>query len=332
MTTHPQTQPARTTNGRTHRAWNVSYAAVVAVAVLAVACSSSSGSKSAPATSTSSKVTTTTSAPGPTSAQAAMVAARPVEVHTPPGLSATKPAPLLILLHGYGATGAVQDAYLKLTPVADEHGMLYVHPDGTLNPLDKRYWNATDACCGPQSTVDDSAYITAIIADVKSRYTVDPKRVFIIGHSNGGFMAFRMACDHADEIAAIVSFEAATWADPSKCTPSEAVSVLAIHGTGDQTIKYDGDSIGGAAYPSATTTVQTWARYDGCKPTPDPNVTTTHMIEDQRPPATVTSYSSGCKPNGHVELWTQPDGPHIPVLSPTFSEQLVTFLLAHPKR
>lgn len=331
------TAPAETRNERTRqgqaRPWRLgSFGVVAALLVLATACSSSSGSKAAPATSSSTKATTTTTASGPTAAQAALVAARPVEVHTPPDLSPSKPAPLLILLHGYGASGGVQDAYLKLTAVADAHGMLYVHPDGTLNPLDKRYWNATDACCGPSSTVDDSAYITAIIADVKSHYSVDPKRVFIIGHSNGGFMAFRMACDHADEIAAIVSFEAATWADPSKCTPSEAVSVLAIHGTADQTIKYDGDAIGGAAYPSATKTVQTWARYDGCKPTPDPNVTTTHDLEDQRPPATVTSYSSGCKPNGHVELWTQPDGVHIPVLSPTFSEQLVQFLLAHPKR
>ena len=255
-----------------------------------------------------------------------------LQVHEPPGVATATPKPLLILLHGYGASGAIQESYLKLTPATDAHGMLYVHLDGTLNGQDKRYWNATDACCGYGNAVDDSAYITAVIADVSAHFKVDRRRVFIVGHSNGGLMSYRMACDHADKIAAIVSLEGATWSDPSRCRPTEAVATLEIHGLADQTIKYDGGGIATAKYPGAMATVEAWARYDGCTLTADNPAAPSHAIVAQLPPATVLSYSKGCHPNGHAELWTQPGGVHIPPLGPTFADQVVTFLLAHPKR
>lgn len=303
---------------------------LLALAVLAAACSGSSSRASTPTSTTATPSTTATG--GPTAAQAALVAARPFTVHEPPGVGAATPKPLLILLHGYGVTGAIQEAYLKLTPATDAHGMLFVHLDGTLNGQQSRFWNATDACCGSNSGVDDSAYITAVIADVSAHYKVDPHRVFIVGHSNGGFMSYRMACDHSDQIAAIVSIEGATWSDPSRCKPTQAVATLEVHGLADQTIKYDGGGIANARYPGAKTTVQAWARYDGCTLTADRPATPPHAIVAQLPPATVLSYSKGCRTNGHAELWTQPGGVHIPVFGPMFPDQVVTFLLAHPKR
>ena len=251
-------------------------------------------------------------------------------MHEPPG-NATSPAPLLILLHGYGADGAIQDAYLGLAAATDAHGMLYVHPDGTPNAKSERFWNATDACCGARSGVDDSAYIDAIIADVKARYDVDPRRVFIVGHSNGGFMAYRMACDHADEIAAVVSLEGATYANPSRCRPTEPVAVLEVHGTADDTIDYDGGTIGKARYPGAKDTIATWARYNGCDAKATLPAPPAHAIEDGLPPATVVSHATGCDGHSVAELWTQPDGVHIPPFSSSFADQIVTFLLAHPK-
>lgn len=304
---------------------------LVTAAVIAASCSSSTAAPRASTKPAPTSTTTTTRQSEPTPAQAALVAARPFTVHVPASNPGNAPAPLLILLHGYGASGAVQEGYLNLTPATDAHHMLYAYADGTTNAINKRYWNATDACCDPVNAVDDSAYVTAIIADVKSHHRVDPRRVFIVGHSNGGFMAYRMACDHADEIAAIVSLEAATWSDPGKCAPSQGVATLEIHGTTDTTIKYDGGTTGIATYPSATTTVLTWARYNGCAAKPDQPNPPARTIERSLPPATVTAYSSGCKPGGHAELWTQPNGVHIPPFDPTFPEQVVSFLLAHPK-
>lgn len=262
-----------------------------------------------------------------------MLAARPVTPRVPTSYSASTPAPLLILLHGHGMTGAEQDEYLGLGTVATARGLLYVAPDGTANSGGDQFWNATDACCSPGINVDDSAYLTAVIADVKARYNVDPRRVYIVGHSNGGFMAFRMACDHADKVAAIVSIAGATWskAQAKRCQPTESVATLQVHGKADQVIKYNGGAIEGVRYPSAVTTLETWARANGCHLTPDRPAPEPGTLEVGRPPATARAYSTGCVGNGHSELWTQPGGEHVPPFVPTFADQLVDFLLAHPK-
>jgi polyhydroxybutyrate depolymerase len=272
-------------------------------------------------------VTTTTRAVPATATEG-----RPYEVHVPPGYSAGVPAPLLLILHGYRASGLIESFYLGLTPATDAAGMLTVAPDGTKNKRGKQFWNATDSCCnGFGAPVDDSAYLDGIIKEVEATYNVDRTRIYLVGHSNGGFMAYRMACDHADEIAALVSLEAATYADPRKCAPSAPVATLEIHGTADDTIKYDGGKILGHRYPGAVATTKMWAKYDGCRLVPETPEPAAHDIEANMPPATVTAYSAGCKPSGHAELWTEKGGAHIPKLSATFGDQVVGYLLAHPK-
>lgn len=261
---------------------------------------------------------------------------RPFVVHEPPGYDGSKPAPLLIVLHGYGFEGKVQSLYFGLDRVTDPRGMLYVAPDGTTNDEGKSFWNATPACCAPAgSDVDDSAYLAAVIDSVRHDYNVDDRRIFVLGHSNGGFMAYRMACDHAEVIAGIVSLEGATTVDRSACDPSAPVSVLEVHGTGDTVIRYeggrnDGNDPNAPEYPGAEATVRTWAGLDGCDPTPITPDPATRQIERDQPPATVTAYGS-CSRGAAVELWTQPGGQHVPELGDTFTEQVVDFLLAHPK-
>jgi polyhydroxybutyrate depolymerase len=310
------------------RRWSAALAVVAAIAVLG-ACGGSGSSADSKSTTTARS--TTTRAVATTTAAAAPDPTRPYTVHVPPGYAASKPAALLVMLHGYGATGAIEDKYLNLNAATDAHGMLYVYLDGKVDSTGKQYWNATDACCDLDHTnVDDSAYVDAVIHSTEQQYAVDKHQIFVVGHSNGGFMSYRMACDHADEIAGIVSLEAATFADVTRCKPSEPVSVLEVHGTGDQTIRYDGAAIAGNKYPSAPETVTAWARYDRCGPKPVDPPTAPVDIEQGAVPATVTSYP-GCAKKTSVQLWTQPDGPHIPIWSATFDDQILTFLAAHPK-
>lgn len=303
-------------------------ALAIALALLLAACSSGGSSGASTTGPDAGRSTTSTSQATSTTA---IPAARQVEVHEPPGLQPGRPAPLLILLHGYGADGKLQAAYLDLQAVTDAHGMLFAHPDGTPNTIGKRYWNATDACCAPdKGAPDDAAYIEALIEQIRADHDVDPRRIYLMGHSNGGFMAYRMACDHADTIAAIVSLEAATYDDPKACQPSEPVAVLEVHGTGDETIPYDGGDIGGHPYPSAPDTVATWARYDGCDAEPAKAVDLAFPVVSDLPQATSTRYQ-GCDAGGAAELWTQPKGSHIPAWAPGFVDQAVRWLLAHPK-
>ncbi len=196
---------------------------------------------------------------------------RPVTVRVPPGYASGKPAPLLVLLHGYGGSGKDIEDELHLGAAAAQRGYLSVAPDGTLDSTVSRFWNATDACCDFEGAgVDDATYLENVIKEVEATFTVDPKRIDVVGHSNGAFMSYAMACTHADTIAAIVSLAGATFKDPKACAPKNPVAVLQIHGTTDDTIDFDGGAIslaGGhsmGAYPGARATVATWAKYDGC--------------------------------------------------------------------
>jgi polyhydroxybutyrate depolymerase len=260
---------------------------------------------------------------------------REIEVQVPSGYDPDKPAPLVVLLHGYGVDGPIQNAYFKLGEVADANGMLAVFPSGTENSEGDRFWNATDACCAPPgSDVDDSGYLLDVINTVKADYSVDPKRVYLMGHSNGGFMAFRMACDHAEVIAGIAALAASTFADTDRCNPSEPVATLQVHGTADDSVRYEGEvegiDGGDRTYPGALETLEIWATYNGCDLEPDEPAPAPRAIIAEADPATVIAHSA-CDPGGHAELWTAPDGVHIPAITPDFTEQVVEFLLAHPK-
>ena len=191
----------------------------------------------------------------------ALVIARPYDFDQPAGYDAGKSYPLIVLVHGFGANGFVQDALFGFNQLADARGVFVAHPDGTLNSGGSRFWNATDACCDNEhSGVDDVAYLNAVIDDMEANFNIDTKRVFFVGHSNGAFMSHRMACDSADRVAAIVPLAGDVWQDASKCNPSSPVAVAQVHGDNDTLVPYDGYGL----MPSAKQSVGTWAQKNGC--------------------------------------------------------------------
>jgi len=243
------------------------------------------------------------------------------------------PTPLILLLHGYSSSGAGQDAYMGFSKLADRYGYLLVAPDGNKEAGgdENRFWNASPACCDFfGSEVDDSAYVLDIINEVKASYNVDASRIYLIGHSNGGFMSYRAAYDHSGTIAAIASLAGANHVDERQA-PDNPVHILQIHGTADGTIAYEGDDIQGNSYPSALESVTRWATYNGCN--------SQGAEREQRDldggiaghESSVLLFSQGCNAGGSSELWTIDGGSHVPNLSATFSQQVVEWLYAHPK-
>jgi polyhydroxybutyrate depolymerase len=255
---------------------------------------------------------------------------RPFQLHVPRSYNAATKMPLVVLLHGYSVDAAIQEAYFKLTAESERRGFLYAMPVGTVGPDGNRFWNATAACCDIfGSGVDDSGYLDRLLRAVKAAYAVDPTRVYLVGHSNGAFMAYRMACDHADEIAAIVSLAGAVTNDPSQCAPSRPVSVLQIHGTADQTIAVNGGAIAGHPYPSLATTLATWRHLDGCTDVAD-HAAASLDLDTGLPGAetTVTTYSTGCRNDTVVEWWSIKGGAHSPALRANFAPAVIDFLYA----
>ena len=143
--------------------------------------------------------------------------------------------PLLILAHGYGVNGIGQDFLFPFSKQVDPKRFLYVEAHGTQDRSGRRFWNATDACCNFESLpVDDVAFFRALVDDVKRQHAV--KSVFVVGHSNGAFMALRLACDAPDLFDGIVSVSGSTWLDATRCGAGKAVPLLFVHGTADGTI------------------------------------------------------------------------------------------------
>ena len=306
--------------------------AVLLATALVAGCSDGASNT---AENTAAPVSSQSIAPDASTTTAAMptdpLADRPFDVFVPASYDEANPMPLLVLLHGYTASGDIQEAYFQFEPLAEERGFLYVHPDGTTNPVGAQFWNATEACCGFASTVDDSAYLEALIEKVQDDYNVDPRRIYFVGHSNGGFMSYRMACDLSDTVAAVASLAGATFIDPADCGADEPVSVVQIHGTADATIAYEGDSILGRAYPAATATAATWAELNGC--TTDTEVTSNafDLVVDLDGAETSRTTYTDCPDGIGVELWTITDGNHVPARTPDLATSIIDFLFAHPK-
>lgn len=269
-----------------------------------------------------------------------LLRARPYVAHVPPGYDGKAPLPLLIVLHGYQSSGAGHAAYFAIADAAARAGVMYVAPDGSRDVVGDRFWNAGRACCDFHGAgVDDVAYLSALITDVRAHHRIDPRRIFLLGHSNGGFMSYRMACARADLIAGLVSLAGAGPGpdDALPCTPGEPVSVLQVHGDRDRVIEYGGGRFHArlGRYPSAQATVATWAQHNGCTGplspvTGAPRVTLTATAAGDGTGDTRQQSYAGC-PQGAVELWTIEGGNHMPPLSPQFAARVLQFLLAHPK-
>jgi polyhydroxybutyrate depolymerase len=266
-----------------------------------------------------------------------LVAARPYKVDLPPRYDPAKPAPLLLALHGYGADGNdVAASSFGVSALALAHGAFVAHPDGTPDQRGARFWDATDSCCNfGGARVDDVAYLSAVVDDVAAHYAIDPKRVWVLGLSNGGFMSHRLACDGADKFAAIVSVAGATWNDPGRCKPNSRVSVLEVHGAADPVVRYEGStsvSVGrGGPFPSVDTTVARSAAEEGCAGALATFGTQTGFDGEHPGGETEVARWTGCPAGVDVERWKMLGGRHIPRFTPAWNEAVIAWLERHPK-
>jgi len=272
-----------------------------------------------------------------------LVGERPYRFRVPRRYDPTRPAPLVILLHGYGASGAAQDFYFGFGRLAERRGFLYAYPDGTRDASGLRFWNAIPGLgAAGASLPDDVAYLTAIIDDMSARFNVDARRVYLVGHSNGAFMAYRYACEHPARIAAIAGLAGAMLTDPSVCSPAAGVSILHIHGDADTGISYSGGTmrrvpyLGGCGRPSrpvpylgAVESVARWAGFNGCGPL-EPTATALDLDSSLPDAETSVSRHNACA-GGAAELWTIHAAGHLPAVAPEWASTVYDWLLAHAR-
>ena len=186
---------------------------------------------------------------------------RSYRLYRPGSAESGKPAPLVVVLHGgFGSAGQAEQSY-GWDEVADRHGFLVAYPDGV-----GRSWNA-GWCCGPARTheVDDVAFVEELVAEISAADGVDPRRVFAAGVSNGGMLAYRVACESPGLLAAIGVVAGTMVCD---CLQPGPVSLLHIHGLEDRSVPFWGGAGLEAGNrrppPSVPSVVQFWRTGGGC--------------------------------------------------------------------
>jgi len=224
---------------------------------------------------------------------------RPVGILGDPTAGAT----LLVLLHGFGDSGAgMAGAWGE---AALDAGMVVLAPDGT-EVRGLRFWNATSACCDFAGTgVDDVGYLADLIDEVRTTY--DLGEVAVLGFSNGAFMAHRLACERSDTVDAIVAIAGALDADLDACDPDAPVRVLSVHGDLDPVVRYAGVAPGeappplNAGHPGAVETIRHWASVLGCGTEQAGDELDLEVGGEDE---TVPLRFEGCEAGSGAELWT----------------------------
>jgi len=224
-------------------------------------------------------------------------------VHTPPAYDGKKSLPLVLVLHGGGQSPESAEWMSGMSAKADSENFLVAYPKGTGRLSRMPTWNSGN-CCGYAlvNKVDDVAFLGALIDKLKREYSVDSKRVYVTGISNGGMMSYRLACEAAEKIAAIAPVEGAQNVE---CSPAAPVSVIVFHGTADHLVDFDGGTTKFQVGPvrtdnSVASAVSFWAREDACAEKP--------QVEETS--AVHTHFYAGCKDGTAVELYAIQGGHH----------------------
>jgi polyhydroxybutyrate depolymerase len=255
---------------------------------------------------------------------------RPAQVLIPSDYTTTTRYPLIIVLHGFRATGSLQAAYFGLNPRVDSKQFVLVVPEGTKNASGDQFWNATPACCArspEEMQVDDVAYIRSLITEAAATYSIDPARIGLIGHSNGGFMALRMVCEASDLLTSVVSLAGSTFVDDANCAPADhPVSVLAVHGDADDTVPYGGTQF----FPGARETIRRFAAHAGCDANNPATAANIDLVRNITGAETTVLHYTGCPAGIDVDLWTIVGGPHVPgPWVPSALDSMVDWVIDH---
>ena len=216
------------------------------------------------------------------------------QVYVPDGRTGS--VPLVIDMHGYGSNPNEQRFISGFEAFANKDKFIVVWPYGLKDSDGLDAWNA-GTCCSSDISIDDVSFLRAMISKVSGLHSIDANRIYATGLSNGCAMAHRMGNEASDIIAAVgcMSFyslvpEAASY------TP---VSLMEVHGTDDDVIKY----VMTSPFPGARENQETWRQMNGCTGLPE---------ETWRSGNSFASTYINCSDDTEVSLVTIDKAGHIP--------------------
>jgi polyhydroxybutyrate depolymerase len=218
------------------------------------------------------------------------------------------------------------------TPKSDAEGFILVYPEGFGTT-----WN-TGFGVGPAfaANVDDVGFIRELIDSLQGKFAIDGNRIYVAGFSNGAIMAYRLAAELSDRIAAVAPVSGTTGGRYNSTSPlvinvgansAQPVSIIVFHGTADNGIPYNGgfvvDVLAGTIpyFLSVNESVSLWVRHDGCLEEP--------QIEEMSGDVIKYTYSGGAK-GTEVVLYKVIGGQH--EWPTTATDDIWAFFDSHPKK
>lgn len=233
---------------------------------------------------------------------------RRYRIYVPSVIPSGTSVPLVIALHGGLGTSSQFEANSGLNGFAESNRFIAVYPDGVGNQPDGsgfQTWNG-GYCCGPAAaqSIDDITFIRNVVTDLRNSLPVNSSRVYALGHSNGGILSYRIACEMSDVVVAIgVQAGSNVVTD---CRPALPASVFHLHGTSDTNVPINGGKGSGLSttvFVSARSAVDAMATVDGC------NVASPRSLITSNSDVTALSWTN-CKSNSEVRLVTVKNATH----------------------
>jgi len=225
-------------------------------------------------------------------------------LHVPKSYRADRPAALVIMLHGHGARAQTFEASTGMSGKSNRDGFIVAYPQALGSPS---VWHTG---VDGSSRIDDVAFIQILIDSIGAHYNIDPDRVYVAGHSNGAFMAYRVGSALSSIVAAIGISAGSIGKITSRGdtlrirAPANPVSVIAFHGLADNTVPFNGgaEQDGPRRIVAAPQSIRFWVTNDGCDSTPE-----TTLLEAGN--VTLDDYT-GCKGGTEVAFYIIKDGTH----------------------
>jgi polyhydroxybutyrate depolymerase len=223
---------------------------------------------------------------------------RKYQIHIPRGLALSRPVPVVLAFHGGGGNPRSMIRLSGLNQKAAEAGFVVVYPFGSARFGESRLtFNAGNVGgYAMQQQIDDVTFTRDLLDDLAGVMNVDPRRVYATGMSNGAMMAYRLASELSDRIAAIAPVGGPMGTET--CSPRRPVPVIHFHGTADELAPFHGGfgrlpdgSRGITDFYSVDHSLRAWIQANGCKP--DPTLTPLPDPADDGTRATRKAWSGG---------------------------------------
>ena len=212
----------------------------------------------------------------------------------PPGWDGTAPLPAAIFFHGWSSSGAAVMRNDGLRGRFADLGIALIVPDGRNNT-----WAHVGS---PSSARDDVAFVDAVMADIESRWPIERGRTWVTGFSQGGSMAWDVACYRGDEYAAFAPVAGAFWEPLPETCPGGPVHLRHVHGLGDAVVPMAGRPIREVfRQGDVEQGMAIWRGVNGCAAAPDRTVS----VGDQR-----CAVWSDCASGRELQLCLH-DGGHV---------------------